>query len=68
VNMPDYECPFAAFTVGVRAGHATLGSVRAVLSSGFGLVADARYALWGYSGGALASEWPQGFRSSTHQS
>jgi hypothetical protein len=57
VNMPDYEGPFAAFTVGVRAGHATLDSVRAVLSSGFGLAADARYALWGYSGGALASEW-----------
>lgn len=35
----------------------TVDSVRAVLSSGFGLASDARLALWGYSGGSLASEW-----------
>ncbi len=40
-------------------GHAVIDSVRAVLSlhDRFGLDADALYALWGYSGGALASEW-----------
>ncbi|KAM3422003.1 hypothetical protein BST61_g2379 [Cercospora zeina] len=38
-------------------GHATLDSVRAVLNSGFGMRNGTRYAMWGYSGGALASEW-----------
>jgi hypothetical protein len=57
VNVPDYEGPLASFTAGVQSGHATLDSVRAVLSSGFGLSANAKYAMWGYSGGALASEW-----------
>jgi hypothetical protein len=57
VNVPDYEGPLASFTAGVQSGHATLDSVRAVLNAGFGLSPSARYAMWGYSGGALASEW-----------
>ncbi|PYH94524.1 LIP-domain-containing protein [Aspergillus ellipticus CBS 707.79] len=58
VNVPDYEGPLASFTAGVQSGHATLDALRAVLSSGFGLEAvSARYALWGYSGGSIASEW-----------
>ena len=57
VNVPDYEGPLAAFTAGVQSGHATLDSVRAVLNTGFDLSPSVRYALWGYSGGALASEW-----------
>jgi hypothetical protein len=57
VNVPDYEGPLASFTAGVQSGHATLDSVRAVLSSEYGLSSEARYAMWGYSGGALASEW-----------
>ncbi|CAK4034132.1 lipase 1 precursor [Lecanosticta acicola] len=58
VNVPDYEGPLASFTAGVMSGHATLDSIRAVLSSGFGLDTDStKYAMWGYSGGALASEW-----------
>ncbi|PYI09730.1 lipase [Aspergillus sclerotiicarbonarius CBS 121057] len=57
VNVPDYEGPLASFTAGVQSGHATLDSVRSVLASGFGLNEDARYALWGYSGGSIASEW-----------
>lgn len=46
-------------TAGVQSGHATIDAVRAVLSSGFGLAdsSDVKYAMWGYSGGALASEW-----------
>lgn len=56
-NVPDYEGPLASFTAGVISGHATLDSVRAVLSTGFGLAPDAKYCMWGYSGGALASEW-----------
>ncbi len=57
INIPDFEGPQASFTLGPQEGHATLDAVRAVLSSGFGLASDARYALWGYSGGGLASEW-----------
>ncbi|KAK7946836.1 secretory lipase-domain-containing protein [Apiospora aurea] len=59
VSVPDYEGPLASFTAGVQSGHATIDAVRAVLSSGFGLAdsPDVRYAMWGYSGGALASEW-----------
>ena len=57
INVPDYEGPNASFTAGVQSGHATLDSVRAVLNSGFGLSPDVKYAMSGYSGGALASEW-----------
>ncbi|KAH6995274.1 secretory lipase-domain-containing protein [Ilyonectria destructans] len=58
VSVPDYEGPLASFTAGVVSGHATLDSVRAVLSLGLGLnTSSPRVALWGYSGGALASEW-----------
>ncbi|KAB8339113.1 hypothetical protein FH972_022049 [Carpinus fangiana] len=57
VNVPDYEGPSASFTAGVQSGHATLDAVRAVLNTGFGLSPKTNYAMWGYSGGALASEW-----------
>lgn len=57
VSVPDYEGPLAAYTAGINSGYATLDSVRAVRSSSFGLAPDARYVMWGYSGGALASEW-----------
>jgi hypothetical protein len=59
VNIPDYEGPKAAYTSGIQAGQATLDSVRAVLSSGLltGISPDAEYQMWGYSGGALATEW-----------
>jgi len=54
VNVPDYEGPKASFTAGVMSGHATLDSVRAALSL---TPENTTTALWGYSGGALASEW-----------
>ncbi|KAI9693563.1 MAG: hypothetical protein M1820_009129 [Bogoriella megaspora] len=57
VNVPDFEGPYADFTAGVQEGHATLDSVRAALHSEVGPGSKARYALWGYSGGSLASEW-----------
>ncbi|KAB5545811.1 lipase 1 [Coniochaeta sp. 2T2.1] len=59
VNVPDYEGPLASFTAGVMSGHATLDSVRATLSlkDSFLLPNETLSALWGYSGGALASEW-----------
>jgi hypothetical protein len=57
VNVPGFEGPLASFALGVQEGHAVLDSVRAVLHSNFGLNETTRYALWGYSGGSLASEW-----------
>jgi hypothetical protein len=59
ISVPDYEGPLAAFTAGIISGYATLDSIRAVLSIGLGLntTNSPRVALWGYSGGALASEW-----------
>ncbi|RMZ92471.1 hypothetical protein DV736_g296, partial [Chaetothyriales sp. CBS 134916] len=59
VNVPDFEGPLASFTAGVLSGHATIDSIRAVLNgaSRFQLPNDTKYAMWGYSGGALASEW-----------
>ncbi|OJJ42620.1 hypothetical protein ASPZODRAFT_137230 [Penicilliopsis zonata CBS 506.65] len=58
VSVPDFEGPLASFTAGVMSGHATLDSVRAVLRAQIGLEANGtQKALWGYSGGALASEW-----------
>jgi Secretory lipase len=41
VNLPDFEGPLASFTADVQSSYATLDSVRAVLSSGFGLAPDA---------------------------
>lgn len=56
VNIPDFEGPLAAFLAGPQEGHAVLDSVRAVLSwDGFPSSGETRYALWGYSGGSVAS-------------
>jgi len=64
VVVPDFEGPTASFGAGVQAGHAVLDSVRAVLllsrdrqRLGPPLGAVARYAMWGYSGGSIASEF-----------
>jgi hypothetical protein len=58
VNMPDHEGPTAAFAMGITEGHATLDSIRAVLSSGLlPKKTHTQYAMWGYSGGSIASEW-----------
>ncbi|KAI0118552.1 lipase 1 [Hypoxylon sp. NC0597] len=63
VAIPDFEGPRAAFGATVQAGHATLDGIRAVLSlTGYPDIplpsnADKfKYAMWGYSGGSLASE------------
>lgn len=61
VVTADYEGPLASFTAGVMSGHATLDSVRAAFvcpGPEVGLYENSTtYALWGYSGGALAGEW-----------
>ncbi|EMG50207.1 LIP1 Lipase 1 [Candida maltosa Xu316] len=59
VVSPDYEGPRSAFTAGIQSGQAVLDSIRAVLRSGnlTGISGDAQVAMWGYSGGSLASGW-----------
>ena len=60
VNVPDFEGPLASFTAGLQAGYATLDSIRASASVDLGptgLSPNPLCVLWGYSGGALASEW-----------
>lgn len=59
VVTPDYEGFKSAYTAGIQAGHATLDSIRAALQSESitGVKSCAKVALWGYSGGALASGW-----------
>ncbi|WP_162932475.1 lipase family protein [Solimonas sp. K1W22B-7] len=56
--MPDYEGPYSAYGAGEFSGQATLDSIRAALSfEELGLSPDSPVALWGYSGGALATAW-----------
>ncbi|KAL3456266.1 putative lipase 2 precursor [Aspergillus heterothallicus] len=59
VYTTDYEGLQAEYTAGLQSGHAVLDSTRVVLSAGpaVGLSCDPQYALWGYSGGSLASMW-----------
>jgi hypothetical protein len=58
VIVPDTEGQRADFAAGPEYGMNTLDSLRAAFnSSTVGLAADARIALLGYSGGAIASEW-----------
>ena len=56
VNVPDFEGPLAACFSGPQEGHAILDSLRAVLSwDGDPTLRNARYAMWGFSGGAFAT-------------
>lgn len=59
VVSPDYEGPKAAFTVGKQSGQATLDSIRATLNTTdiTGIQEDAKVAMWGYSGGTVATGW-----------
>jgi hypothetical protein len=59
VNTPDWEGPKSTFIAGYQAGYATLDGIRAALASGSitGVDSSAKVQMWGYSGGALASEW-----------
>ena len=59
VVTPDFEGRKSAYVGGPQAGYATLDSVRAALkSTSFSQVSeDPTTALWGYSGGAFASNW-----------
>lgn len=66
VTIPDYEGLDAAYEAGLATGHAVLDSVRATLQSGdiTGILSNATYSMWGYSGGSFASQWAAELQSS----
>ncbi|KAK4183252.1 lipase 2 [Podospora australis] len=58
ISVPDYNGPLASYCAGAQAGHATLDSIRAAISSSSALGVDEqklRFAIWGYSGGGFAA-------------
>ncbi|KAJ6008921.1 hypothetical protein N7499_001030 [Penicillium canescens] len=65
MNIPDYEGSNATFTVGPTSAFQTLDSIRAALKSiehpdispSEKISPDAKFIMFGYSGGAFATEW-----------
>lgn len=59
VIVPDFLGPHGAFLANRLAGQATLDGIRAALGSASftGISAKPRVAMWGYSGGSLATLW-----------
>ena len=59
VVVPDYESKKLAFTAGRLAGKCVLDSIRGTISMAekIGLDPQVQVAMWGYSGGSLASGW-----------
>ncbi|KID95598.1 Secretory lipase family protein, partial [Metarhizium majus ARSEF 297] len=57
VVIPDFQGPNAAFLANRRAGYATLDGIRAALNSSpfTGIHGNSTIAMWGYSGGSLAT-------------
>ncbi|MCV7179871.1 lipase family protein [Mycolicibacterium sphagni] len=58
VSVPDHEGPDGMWGAPFEPGYAVLDGLRATLGfERFGLAADNKIGLWGYSGGGLASAW-----------
>ncbi|MFL6160451.1 MAG: lipase family protein [Marmoricola sp.] len=57
VVVADTQGSTADFAAGPEYGRTTLDSIRAVLRSPTGIAPDARFGLFGYSGGAIATNW-----------
>ena len=58
VSVPDHEGPDGSWGAPREPGYRVLDGLRAALSfESFGLAADSRVGLGGYSGGGLASAW-----------
>ncbi|MBS4729592.1 lipase [Mycobacterium sp. SM1] len=58
VSVPDHEGPEGRWGAPYEPGYCILDGVRAALSfERFGLSASAPVAMWGYSGGGLATAW-----------
>jgi triacylglycerol lipase len=65
VSVPDHEGPEGMWGAPHEPGYRVLDGLRATLSfERFGLAADSRVGLWGYSGGGLASAWAAEVHSS----
>lgn len=66
VVVPDHEGPRGAFLANKLAGHAVLDGLRAATGSGelTEIRPDANLALWGYSGGSVASSFAAEMQSS----
>ncbi|CAM1503540.1 Fc.00g011310.m01.CDS01 [Cosmosporella sp. VM-42] len=63
VLVPDFEGPTAANVAGILEAHAVLDSIRATLKSTLvGPSSTVRTAVWGYSGGSIATEWALEFQ------
>ncbi|KAM0512468.1 hypothetical protein ACHAPE_008791 [Trichoderma viride] len=58
VIVPDYEGPDAAYTASKITAYSILDGIRAAKRSGFitGIASDPMVAIWGYSGGASATQ------------
>lgn len=65
LNIPDYEGSNAAFAVGPQSAYQTLDSIKAALASSdyTGITDNANVIMFGYSGGALATEWATEFKT-----
>lgn len=58
VSVPDHEGPDGMWGSPHEPGYRVLDGLRATLNfERFGLAADSKVGLWGYSGGGLASAW-----------
>lgn len=58
VSVPDHEGPHGMWGTPQEPGYRVLDGLRATLNfERFGLAADSKVGLWGYSGGGLASAW-----------
>lgn len=59
VIVPDFLGPQASYLANKLAGQATLDGIRAALASGSftGIYSDPTIAMWGYSGGSVATNW-----------
>ncbi|KAF7563738.1 hypothetical protein G7046_g425 [Stylonectria norvegica] len=63
VLVPDFEGPTAANVAGILEAHAVLDSIRATLRSKLvGPSSAIKTAVWGYSGGSIATEWALEFQ------
>ena len=61
--MPDFEGPTSANVAAILEAHAVLDSIRATLKSKLiGSFSTIRTAVWGYSGGSIATEWALEFQ------
>lgn len=63
--FPDFEGPYHAYGAGRLAGQATLDGIRAALAfAPLELASDTPVAMWGYSGGGLATSWAASLHAS----